>query len=89
MTFEGVKSKAQIEADSKSASGSGLSGMLARRVMKKNDSPRAAIMTIISETLEIATDRRRDRRRGSGRIQVEELIAGGRGGGRARCWEER
>ena len=54
MTFEGVKSKAQIEADSKSASGSGLSGMLARRVMKKNDSPRAVIMTIISETLEIA-----------------------------------
>ena len=28
--------------------------MLARRVMKKNDSPRAIIMTIISETLEIA-----------------------------------
>jgi hypothetical protein len=54
MTFEGVKSKAQIEADSKSSSGSGLSGMLARRVMKKNDSPRAVIMTIISETLEIA-----------------------------------
>jgi hypothetical protein len=54
MTFEGVKSKAQVEADSKSSSGSGLSGMLARRVMKKNDSPRAVIMTIISETLEIA-----------------------------------
>ena len=54
MTFEGVKSKAQIEADSKSSSGSGLSGMLARRITKKNDSPRAVIMTIISETLEIA-----------------------------------
>ena len=54
MTFEGVKSKAQIEADSKSSSGGGLSGMLARRVMKKNDSPRAVFMTIVSETLEIA-----------------------------------
>jgi hypothetical protein len=55
MTFEGVKSKAQIEEQSKSSSGGGLSGMLARKMMKKNDSPRATIFTASSETLEVAT----------------------------------
>jgi hypothetical protein len=54
-TFEAVKSKAQIEEQSKQSSGGGLSGMLARRMMKKNDSPRTTIFTINSETLEIAT----------------------------------
>jgi hypothetical protein len=55
MTFEGVKSKAQIEEQSKSSSGGGLSGMLARRVAKKDDKPRATIFTMNTETLEIAT----------------------------------
>ena len=55
MTFEGVKSKAQIEEQNKNSSGGGLGGMLARRVIKKNDSPRATILTINSETLEVAT----------------------------------
>jgi hypothetical protein len=54
-TFEGVKSKAQVDEQSKSSSGGGLSGMLARRIAKKNDSPRATILTINSETLEVAT----------------------------------
>ena len=55
MTFEGVKSKAQIEEQSKSSSGGGLSGMLARKMAKQDDKPRATIFTMITETLEIAT----------------------------------
>jgi len=55
MTFEGVKSKAQIEEQTKSSSGGGLSGMLARKIAKKDDKPRATIFTMNSETLEIAT----------------------------------
>ena len=55
MTFEGVKSKAQIEEQSKSSGGGGLSGMLARKVVKKDDKPRATIFTMNTETLEIAT----------------------------------
>ena len=55
MTFEGVKSKAQVEEQSKSSSGGGLSGMLARKIAKKDDKPRATIFTMNTETLEIAT----------------------------------
>ncbi len=55
MTFEGVKSKAQVEEQSKSSSGGGLSGMLARKIAKKDDRPRATIFTMNTETLEIAT----------------------------------
>jgi hypothetical protein len=54
-TLEAVKSKAQIEEQNKQSSGGGLSGMLARKMMKKNDSPRATIFTANTETLEIAT----------------------------------
>ena len=54
-TFEAVKSKAQIEEQNKQSGGGGLSGMLARKMMKKNDSQRATIFTVNSETLEIAT----------------------------------
>jgi hypothetical protein len=56
MTFEGVKSKAQLEEQSKSSGSGGLGGMLARRVMKKNDAPRATIFTVNTETLEVATE---------------------------------
>lgn len=56
MTFEAVKSKAQIEEQSKSSSGGGLSGMLARKIAKKDDKPRATIFTMNTETLEIATN---------------------------------
>jgi hypothetical protein len=55
MTFDAVKSKAQIEEQSKSSGGGGLSGMLARKIVKKDDRPRATIFTMTSETLEIAT----------------------------------
>jgi hypothetical protein len=55
MTFDAVKSKAQIEEQSKSSGGGGLSGMLARKIAKKDDRPRATIFTMSSETLEIAT----------------------------------
>jgi hypothetical protein len=54
MTFEGVKSKAQVE-EQKNSGGGGLSGMLARRMAKKSDSPRATIFTMASETLEVST----------------------------------
>jgi hypothetical protein len=55
MTFEGVKSKEQLEQESQSDGGGGLGGMLARRVMKKDTKPRATFMTVTSETLEVAT----------------------------------
>ncbi len=55
MTFEGVKSKAQVEEASKSSGGGGLSGMLARKIAKPDTRPRATIFTMSSETLEIAT----------------------------------
>ena len=71
MTFEGVKSKAQVEEQSKSSGGGGLSGMLARKMAKKDDRPRATIFTMSSETLEIATAVARARRRHSGGVQAE------------------
>jgi hypothetical protein len=52
--FEGVKSKEQIE-QGQNQSGGGISGMLARRMMKNSDKPRATIVTATTETLEIAT----------------------------------
>jgi hypothetical protein len=55
MTFEGVKSKEQVAQESQGNSGGGLSGMLARRMMKKDNSPRATFMSIVTETLEVAT----------------------------------
>ena len=54
MTFEAVKSKEQM-AQSQNSGGGGLSGMLARKMMKKDDKPRATIFTTTNETLEIAT----------------------------------
>jgi hypothetical protein len=54
MTFDAVKSKAQLEQQSKDSGGGGLSGMLARKMMKKDDRPRATIFTMTTETLEIA-----------------------------------
>jgi hypothetical protein len=58
-TFDAVKSPDQMakESDSSSSSGGGLSGMLARKMMKKDkeDKPRVTIFTVTGETLEIAT----------------------------------
>jgi hypothetical protein len=59
MTVDGVKSKAQLEEQSKNSGGGGggIGGALARRMMKKSDDtkPRATIFTVSNETLEIAT----------------------------------
>ncbi len=55
MTFEAVKSKEQMEQQAQSGGGGGLGGMLARRVMKRDDKPRATILTANTETLEVAT----------------------------------
>jgi len=54
MTFDAVKSKTELEQQSKDSGGGGLSGMLARKMMKKDDRPRATIFTMNNETLEIA-----------------------------------
>jgi hypothetical protein len=58
-TFEVVKSKAQMaqQAEGAKSGGGGLSGMLARRIAKKDggEKPRATIFTVISETQEVAT----------------------------------
>ncbi len=54
-TFEAVKGKEQMARESESSSGGGISGMLARRMMKKDDKPRATILTVTGETLEIST----------------------------------
>jgi hypothetical protein len=56
MTFEAVRSKAQMEEQQKSQGGGGIGGMLARRI-KKDDggSPRSTIFTIDHEYQEIAT----------------------------------
>ena len=52
ITFEGVKSKE--EAEQQQSGGGGLGGMLARRMTKKNDNPRATIFIMSNETLEVA-----------------------------------
>ena len=55
-TFEGVKSKTQLEQEKPSGSGGGLGGMLARRVMKKEQKPRATVFTLAHETLEVSSE---------------------------------
>ena len=54
MTFEAVKSKEQM-AQGQQSGGGGLGGMLARR-MKREEKPRALILTTNHETLEVSTD---------------------------------
>jgi hypothetical protein len=58
-TFEAVKSRAQMaqSAEGSKSGGGGLSGMIARKMAKKDgdDKPRATIFTTISETQEVAT----------------------------------
>jgi hypothetical protein len=51
--FEAVKSKEQAAQQSEQSSGGGLGGMLARKMMKREDKPRATVLTITSETLEV------------------------------------
>lgn len=57
MTFEAVKSKAQMEAAAgqQNSGGGGISGMLARRMMKKEDpKPRATVFTTQHEFQEVS-----------------------------------
>jgi hypothetical protein len=56
-TFDAVKSPDQMAKETESSSGGGLSGMLARKMMKKDkdDKPRVTIFTATGETLEVAT----------------------------------
>jgi hypothetical protein len=58
-TFEVVKSKEQMaqSTEGNKSGGGGLSGMLARRIAKKDgeQKPRATVFTVISETQEVAT----------------------------------
>jgi len=58
-TFEGVKSPEQTTQEKQSSSGSGLSGMLARKMMKKDNATanntRATIFTATTEVLEVST----------------------------------
>ena len=54
--FEGVKSPEQMTQSQQSNSGGGISGMLARKMMKKDEpKPRATIFTVHHEVLEVAT----------------------------------
>ncbi len=53
--FEAVKSKEQMAQTAQQNSGGGLGGMLQRRMMKKDDKPRATIFTVNTETLEVST----------------------------------
>jgi hypothetical protein len=50
--LESVRSKEQM-AQQPEQSGGGLGGMLARRMMKRDDKPRATVLTINHETLEV------------------------------------
>ena len=54
-TFEAVKSKAQMSEQNQGGGGGGLGGMLARRLKKDNNEPRATIFTIQNEVQEVAT----------------------------------
>jgi hypothetical protein len=58
MTFDIVKSKAQVEAESEQGSGGGggIGGMLARRMMKKEPpKPRATIFTTEHELQDVSS----------------------------------
>ena len=53
MVFEGVKSKEQMTQQNQQSSGGGIGGMLARRMMKRDEKPRTVIFTMNHETLEV------------------------------------
>ena len=75
MTFEGVKSKAQVEEQSKSSSGGGLSGMLARKMAKKDDKPARHDLHDEYRDARDCDCRRCNRPRYPGRVQAEKLDA--------------
>ncbi len=51
--LEAVKSKDQAAQDSQQSSGGGLSGMLARKMIKNETRPRATVVTLTHETLDV------------------------------------
>jgi hypothetical protein len=51
--FEAVKSKEQMAQSQESGGGGGLTGRFARKIMKKEEKPRAVIFTVNHETLEV------------------------------------
>lgn len=53
MVFESVKSKEQLAQQGQSQGGSGIGGMLAGRLMKRDPQPRSTVFTITHETLEL------------------------------------
>jgi len=55
MVFEAVRSKEQMAEQSQNrGGGGGLGGMLASRIMKRDDQPRATVLTTTHEILEVA-----------------------------------
>ena len=52
--FEAVKSKEQMAESTQSSGGGGLRERLARKMMKRDDKPRATVFTLNHETLEVA-----------------------------------
>jgi hypothetical protein len=54
-TVEAVKSKAQMAQSEGESGGGGISGMLARKMVKRDNKPRSTILTMTHETLEIST----------------------------------
>jgi hypothetical protein len=55
MTFEAVRSKAQMEEQQQAQGGGGIGGMLARRIKRDDPNPRSTIFTIDHEYQEIST----------------------------------
>jgi hypothetical protein len=53
-TVEAVKDPAEAQSDQQSGAGGGIGGMLARKVMKKNDSPRSTPFTMHHQYLDIS-----------------------------------
>ena len=53
--FEAVKSKEQLEQETPAEQRRRPGGMLARRMKKNDDKPRATVFTINTETLEVST----------------------------------
>jgi hypothetical protein len=51
--FEAVKSQEQMAQQPQQSSGGGIGGMLARRMAKRDDKPRATVFTVTQETLEV------------------------------------
>jgi len=54
--FETVKSKEEMGKQSQSRSSGGIGGMIANRMMKRDNQPRSTVLTITHETLEVTPE---------------------------------